>query len=98
MLVGDVLEIKEIKGTVEIIQLRSTTIQDDKGVLSNIPNSILTNNTYLQYNENERHGVDINVGISLDIDIEEFKKYILEFINKQNDILKNPKAKIYSKV
>ena len=95
--VGDTLEIKEIKGTVEIIQLRSTTIRDDKGVLSNIPNSILTNNTYLQYNENERHRVDINVGISLDIDIKEFKNYILEFINKQDGILENPKSKIYSK-
>ncbi len=95
--VGDTLEIKEIKGTVEIIHLRSTTIRDDKGVLSNIPNSILTNNTYLQYNENERYRVDLTVGISLDMDIEEFKNYILEFINKQEGILKNPEAKIYSK-
>ena len=58
--VGDTLEIKEMKGTVETISLRSTTIRDDNGVLSNIPNSILTNNTYLQYNKKERniyHGI-----------------------------------------
>lgn len=95
--VGDTLEIKEMKGTVEIICLRSTTIKDDNGVLSNIPNSTLTNNTYLQYNENERNRVDLIAGISLDIDIEEFEKHIIDFINKQEGVLKNPKAKIISK-
>ncbi len=95
--VGDTLEIKEMKGTVEIIRLRSTTIKDDNGVLSNIPNSTLTNNTYLQYNEHEHNRVDLIAGISLDIDIEEFEKYILDFISKQEGVLKNPKPKIYSK-
>ncbi|WP_299525403.1 mechanosensitive ion channel family protein [uncultured Methanobrevibacter sp.] len=95
--VGDTLEIKEMKGTVEIIRLRSTTIKDDNGVLSNIPNSTLTNNTYLQYNQKERYRIDLIVGIGLDIDIEDFKNHILNFINKQEGVLKNPKAKIFSK-
>ena len=95
--VGDTLEIKEMKGTVETISLRSTTIRDDNGVLSNIPNSILTNNTYLQYNKKERHRVDLIVGIDLNIDIEEFKIHILDFINRQEGILKNPKAQVFSK-
>ena len=93
--VGDTLEIKEMKGTVETISLRSTTIRDDNGVLSNIPNSILTNNTYLQYNKKERHRVDLTIGIGLNIDIEEFKTYILDFINRQKGILKNPKAQVF---
>ena len=88
---------KEMKGTVETISLRSTTIRDDNGVLSNIPNSILTNNTYLQYNKKERHRVDLTIGIGLNIDIEEFKTYILDFINRQKGILKNPKAQVFSK-
>lgn len=95
--VGDTLEIKEMKGTVETISLRSTTIRDDNGVLSNIPNSILTNNTYLQYNKKERHRVNLIVGIDLNIDIEEFKIHILDFINGQEGILKNPKAQVFSK-
>ena len=95
--VGDTLEIKEMKGTVETISLRSTTIRDDNGVLSNIPNSILTNNTYLQYNKKERHRVDLIVGIDLNIDIEEFKIHILDFINRQEGILKNPKVQVFSK-
>lgn len=95
--VGDTLEIKEMKGTVETISLRSTTIKDDNGVLSNIPNSILTNNTYLQYNKKERHRVDLTIGIGLNIDIEEFKTYILDFINRQKGILKNPKAQVFQK-
>ena len=86
-----------MKGTVETISLRSTTIRDDNGVLSNIPNSILTNNTYLQYNKKERHRVDLIVGIDLNIDIEEFKIHILDFINGQEGILKNPKAQVFSK-
>ena len=94
--VGDTLEIKEMKGTVETISLRSTTIRDDNGVLSNIPNSILTNNTYLQYNKKERHRVDLTIGIGLNIDIKEFETYILDFINRQKGILKNPKAQVFS--
>ncbi len=95
--VGDTLEIKEMKGTVETISLRSTTIRDDNGVLSNIPNSILTNNTYLQYNKKERHRVDLTIGIGLNIDIKEFETYILDFINRQKGILKNPKAQVFFK-
>ena len=95
--VGDTLEIKEMKGTVETISLRSTTIKDDNGVLSNIPNSILTNNTYLQYNKKERHRVDLTIGIGLNIDIKEFETYILDFINRQKGILKIPKAQVFSK-
>ena len=81
--VGDTLEIKEMKGTVETISLRSTTIRDDNGVLSNIPNSILTNNTYLQYNKKERHRVNLIVGIDLNIDIEEFKIHILDNLDRK---------------
>ena len=95
--VGDTLEIKEMKGTVETISLRSTTIRDDNGVLSNIPNSILTNNTYLQYNKKERHRVDLTIGIGLNIDIEEFKTYILDFINRQKGILKNPSSSFFKR-
>ncbi len=94
--VGDTLEIKEMKGTVETISLRSTTIRDDNGVLSNIPNSILTNN-HIYNTIKRRHRVDLTIGIGLNIDIEEFKTYILDFINRQKGILKNPKAQVFSK-
>ena len=33
----------------------------------------------------------------MNIDIEEFKTYILDFINRQKGILKNPKAQVFSK-
>ena len=52
--VGDTLEIKEMKGTVETISLRSTSISEDKRVLSNIPNSIKATNPNLHKYKKER--------------------------------------------
>ena len=96
--VGDTLEIKEMKGTVETISLRSTTIRDDNGVLSNIPNSILTNNTYLQYYDTDTNILNTEVtNTYFNLKIEEFKIHILDFINRQEGILKNPKAQVFSK-
>ena len=51
--VGDTLKINEEKGYVEKVSLRSTTIVDDYGVRNHVPNSVLTNNEYLEFTEYE---------------------------------------------
>ena len=95
--VGDTLEIKGKKGVVERITLRSTIIVDDVGVKDHIPNSTLTNDAYLQYKTPEKYRVDINAGLALDVDVEEFKSYITKKILEYDEILKKPEPDVYAK-
>lgn len=95
--VGDTIEINDEKGTVEIISLRSTVIVDDLGVRNIVPNSTLTNNNYLQYKPPERYRVDIIVGLPLDIDVEEFKDYIIEKMESYAEIADSPKPNVFAK-
>lgn len=95
--VGDTIEVNTKKGTVERISLRSTVIVDDNGVKINVPNSTLTNNSFLLYKNPEKYRVDIIAGLPLDVDIEEFKKELLERISKYDKIAKSPKPDVYAK-
>lgn len=95
--VGDTIEINNKKGIVERITLRTTIIVDDNGVRDIIPNSTLTNNPYLQFKMPEKYRVDISTGVPLNIDIEEFKKYIVPKMESYDGILDNPKPNVYSK-
>ena len=95
--VGDTLEIKGKKGVVERITLRSTIIVDDVGVKDHIPNSTLTNEPYLQYKTPEKYRVDINAGLALNVDVEEFKSYITKKILEYDGILKKPEPDVYAK-
>ena len=95
--VGDTIEINKTKGVVESIRLRTTTIKDDDGIVSTIPNSTLTNNLYKLYKDPEKYRVDILAGLSLDTDLNEFGDYIIEKINELDGVLDNPKPKIFSK-
>ena len=95
--VGDTIEINNKKGIVERITLRTTIIVDDNGVRDIIPNSTLTNNPYLQFKMPEKYRVDISTGVPLNIDIEEFRKYIVPKMESYDGILDNPKPNVYSK-
>lgn len=95
--VGDTIEINNKKGVVERISLRSTVVVDDLGVKNNIPNSTLTNNTYLQYKKPEKYRVDILTGLPLFVDIEDFKEYIIEKMESYDEIAESPKPNVFAK-
>ncbi|WP_407422975.1 mechanosensitive ion channel family protein [Methanobrevibacter sp.] len=95
--VGDTIEINKTKGVVEQIHLRTTTIKDDDGIISNIPNSTLTNNLFKLYKAPEKYRINIFAGLPLNIDLDEFSSYIIEKINKLDGVLDEPKPRIYAK-
>ena len=74
--VGDTIELNKTKGVIEKIHLRTTSIKDDDGIVSTIPNSILTNNLFKLYKAPEKYRVDIIAGLPLNIDLDEFTPYI----------------------
>lgn len=95
--VGDTLEIDGKKGVVEGISLRSTIIVDDLGVKNIVPNSTLTNNNYLQFKPPEKYRVDIITGLPLNIDVEEFKSYIVQKMESYDEIAESPKPDVFAK-
>lgn len=95
--VGDTIEINNKKGVVEQIKLRTTIVIDDNGIKNNVPNSVLTNNAYLQYKKPEKYRIDILAGLPLNIDMEEFKKHILERISSYDGIENEPQPNVFSK-
>ena len=95
--VGDTLEINGEKGYVEKVSLRSTVITNDYGVRNHVPNSVLTNNEYLEYRDPEVFRVDILAGFPLDIDIVDFREYIIERMESYPEISDNPKPDVYGK-
>ena len=95
--VGDTIELNNKKGIVERITLRTTIVVDDNGVKIHVPNSTLTNNSYLQFKNPEKYRVDILTGAPLNVDIEKFKDYIVKKISDYDGIAENPKPEVYSK-
>lgn len=95
--VGDTIEISNKKGIVEKIQLRTTIVSDDDGIKHIVPNSTLTNNGYLQYKKPEKYRVNILVGLPLNIEIEDFKDYIIERIMAYDGIVDEPKPNVFAK-
>jgi small-conductance mechanosensitive channel len=95
--VGDTIEVDGKKGYVERISLRSTIVVDDVGVKNIVPNSILTNNEYQLYKEPEIFRVDIIVGLPFNIDLENFRNYIIEKMGEYDEIADNPRPDVYAK-
>ena len=95
--VGDTIEINNKKGVVERLTLRSTIISDDNGVKEIIPNSTLTNNPYYHFKTPEKYRADLEICLTLDVDVEEFEEYIVDKMLKQDGILENPMPAVYSK-
>ncbi len=95
--VGDTIEMNKQKGVITRINLRTTTITDDSGVRSIIPNSTLTNNLFILYKTPEKYRIDILAGLPLNIDLDEFNTYILEKIHELDGVLDTPKSRIYAR-
>lgn len=95
--VGETVEINNHKGIIERVSLRTTRISDDDGIKHIVPNSVLTNNTYLQYKPPERHRINILTHLPLKLDVNEFKEFIIKKISGYEGILKNPQPAVYSK-
>ncbi|WP_409199802.1 mechanosensitive ion channel family protein [Methanobrevibacter sp. DSM 116169] len=94
--IGDTIQVDSIKGKVKKISFRTTTIVDNSGLESVIPNSILSNKTYTKFNKYEDLRVDLIATIPLENNIEVFKEKILNKINNINEISKKKNPNIFS--
>jgi len=90
--VGDFIEAGGVAGVVEGIQIFSTQMRtgDNKAII--IPNAGITGGNITNYSAKDTRRVDMVFGIGYDDDIKKAKDVLMELINDDDRILKDPEA------
>ncbi|QYJ69526.1 mechanosensitive ion channel [Flavobacterium litorale] len=89
--VGDVIEVNGIVGTVQKIDLRTTTIltRDDKYII--LPNTQLTRNELINWTHNELASrFEVTVGVDYSSDIKLVMRLLQEAVLEEENILEVP--------
>lgn len=91
---GDWIRCKDLEGVVEDVSFRSTKIRTPDKVLISVPNSILANESVLNFNKRDRRRININIGVSYSTSvykiktcIERIKAILLENENIEKDMI-----------
>ena len=61
--IGEYIKFNGFAGTVENINLRSTTIRDDDGFAVNVPNNLLANEEIVNVSQSSGRRIDLKIGI-----------------------------------
>ncbi len=88
--IGDTMSINNLKGEILKMNFRTTTIKDENGVITTIPNSTLTNNPYSKFKKNEKLKIKLKIIIPFKINSKDFEEKILKKISKKTYIKTNP--------
>lgn len=88
--VGDFIEAGGVSGIVEGIQMFSTQMRsgDNKQII--VPNSSITDGNIVNYSAKDTRRVDMVFGIGYDDDIKKAKDILLQLLNEDERILKDP--------
>jgi small conductance mechanosensitive channel len=92
--IGDYVEAAGVAGTVETIQIFTTTLKtpDNKTVI--IPNSSVTGDNIVNWTLKGTRRVDMVFGIGYDDDIDKAKQIMADVLGKDDRILKDPPIQI----
>jgi len=92
--VGDYVEAAGVAGTVEVIQIFTTTLKtpDNKTVI--IPNASVTGDNIVNWTVKGTRRVDMVFGIGYDDDIDKAKQIITDVLAKDERILNDPPTQI----
>ena len=89
--IGDIIEAQSMRGEVKEIQIFNTILlmPDLQTVI--LPNGILSNGTIINFTKNGSVRVDLNLSVEGGYDIESLKPKIQALLNKNNNVLKDPR-------
>lgn len=74
-IVGDWIEVENFEGTVEDITFRSTRVRTFENSVVNIPNSIISNASIINWSKMEKRRYRINLCVELDTPLEKLEKF-----------------------
>ena len=88
--VGDFIEVGSYKGTVHSMTIIATKLDtlDNQRVI--IPNSQTSSSSLINYSTNNTRRVDLTVGVDYESDIKQVREVIMDVINSNENILKDP--------
>lgn len=88
--VGDWIEVDKYEGTVEDITFRSTRVRTFENSVVNIPNSIIANDSIINWSRMEKRRNKVNLCLDLDTSIEKVQivqKRIKEMLIQHDDVI-----------
>ncbi len=88
--IGDWIEVQGISGSVKEVSLFYTKLDTFGNQLAIIPNGELSNDNIVNYSGNPTRRDTITIGVSYDSNIKKAKEVLLELLNEQEGILKEP--------
>ncbi|HPJ92607.1 MAG TPA: mechanosensitive ion channel [Deltaproteobacteria bacterium] len=94
---GDYIEGGGAVGTVEKIEVFTTTLKtvDNKVII--IPNAKMMGDNIINYSAKDTRRVDLNFGVSYGDDIDKVRKILADVVDKESRILKDPETMIIVK-
>ncbi len=92
--VGDMIKAQGELGEVKEIQILVTKLATAGNKTAIIPNGPLANGNIINYNQDGKIRVDLNIGISYDADIKEARKTLMRVMNAHPDILEKPEPTV----
>lgn len=95
--VGEVIEVKGIKGTVKKFGFRNTQLINQDNQKITIPNSLLSTTPYKNFSSIEDHRIDLICILPHHINLEKFEKDFKKELSKKNWINNDISAKIFAK-
>lgn len=88
--IGDVIEIDKFTGSVTSLDFRSTQIKTQEGHDIFIPNSVIVNNSLINYTFDTKRRFDFIIQIDHTNDVDKAKEVINHSLLKVKEVLKNP--------
>lgn len=88
--VGDFIEVQNVSGTVNAIQILNTVIITTDNKVIYVPNGSLSSGTIINYNRMELRRVDFVFGVDYGTDFSYVKTVVEELISEDNRILDTP--------
>ena len=88
--VGDFVDICGVAGTVKSVNLMRTTLTTGDNKLEHLPNGDVADSRITNYSESDKRRAEWHFAVSYDSETEVVKKAILEVLEKNEKILKDP--------
>jgi len=88
--VGETVDMGGVTGTIQLIDLFSTTLKTPDGLYLYIPNGIIWNNRIQNFGRHASRRATINIRVGFETDLEAVQALLLNVINQTPDILSEP--------
>lgn len=95
--VGDTIEAQGVIATVSEIQIFVTKMLTANNQTVFVPNGALSNGTIINYSMQGERRADLTFAVSYDSDIKKAKEVLLDVLNKNPKVLKNPAPEVFVK-